>query len=312
MYKNTTLISCGDSFTFGQGTIDSPGTNSTRFQYRQYKNECNRLSYSGVLGEKYFKNTINVGYPGASNEGIYQQLITVYDKVKNNDEDYFYLIALTSPLRDLIMTLSPSHNNKYTVYDYNSMTWLEQKENPSGWVKSSDILKMRKTTCEDIVSYYRNDCTLLLKHIIQYNAVVDFLKARNLKFAIFDLLNYAPSDEGFLSMIMEAGHPGAFKAMGIFDNDIFELYFRDLNNNENPYYLNIHNIKKYDKYIGTDIKIQPINQLNVEQYLIGYGEDVLGTKKKIASTVPGDMHWNPLGHEICADLLIDWIRKHYE
>ena len=310
-HNKTLLVSCGDSFTFGQGITYPPDQNILK-NYQTYRDTSNRLSYTGVLARNYFSDYLNLGYPGASNEGIYQQVVTGYDKVKDLHEDYFFLVSLTNPNRDLVMTKSVQHARKFVQYDFNPLTYLEQKENPSGWVAESDIMKMKKSSVEDIIMYYRNDYTLLLKHIILYNAIVDFLKARNIKFVIFDLLNYVPNRKDMTNLIGDSGHFGVFRRTGIIDNDIFDLYFKNLENNDVPQYLNSYTLSQYNNYVGSDKKISPINKQNIDHYMIGYGEDVLGTKQKIQSVVPGDGHWNEIGHEICAELLADWIFKNYE
>ena len=71
-FSEYTLISLGDSFTFGQDTIPDPkkrsGEDSLTFG-RRWKNGCNKLSYTARITERMeFKYNVNFGVMGGNNE----------------------------------------------------------------------------------------------------------------------------------------------------------------------------------------------------------------------------------------------------
>ena len=78
--KEYTLLSIGDSFTFGQGTVppyerqDLSKSHKHKHSKRtQWSIDCNRNSYTEFLS-KHFKKTVNFGSPGASNDVLFHFL----------------------------------------------------------------------------------------------------------------------------------------------------------------------------------------------------------------------------------------------
>ena len=89
-----TLVSFGDSFTFGQGTIsqnDFPADS-------EWRSACNENSYTRFLKDTLgFKDYINLGVMGASNETSY---VLLSEFMRNNDtRKCFFLINFTAPER---------------------------------------------------------------------------------------------------------------------------------------------------------------------------------------------------------------------
>ena len=70
-FSEYTLISFGDSFTFGQDTVSqySIDHEDVRPIQKQYKQDCHNLSYTKILADKLrFKDSLNFGVLGGSNE----------------------------------------------------------------------------------------------------------------------------------------------------------------------------------------------------------------------------------------------------
>lgn len=312
-FENLTLVSLGDSFTFGQGIIAPPEELNMK-TYSVYCSETHGRNYTGLLEKKLnFKNSIQLGVPGGANSTVLNQLISLSDKFNNDFSNLFFVISLTEPTRDSILTFSNDHN-AYVNYEFKPNTLLEQKaaKKTGSWIEKSDIYKMSKNTVNEMYGYYLNDYTIMSKHIQILFSIIDLLRARNAKFIIFDMLNKALESFNNMSLdqIKLSGHPIWINRYYNINLDTISIYVDKILNNHIPEYLNSINItKNYTKYINTDITIKSHFKQNMTEYVLGYSYDVLGDKNSTASTVPDDFHWNDIGHDVCSDLLKDWILK---
>ena len=71
IFSEYTLVSFGDSFTFGEDTVPKPdfGEIVDKKLEKKYIEECNNNSYTQFLAENLgFKDSINFGLLGASND----------------------------------------------------------------------------------------------------------------------------------------------------------------------------------------------------------------------------------------------------
>ena len=184
---NRVLVSLGDSYTFGHGLFEqTPGMNM-----HTWKTKCNSLTYTQKVSDKLgFDYCINAGWSGSSNSNLYYTLIALYENLDKQNE-YFFIIGLTDYNRDTIFTKSSAHNDKYMMYDYSDTNWREHKKlNNSEWPGTSDIVKkLSKKTADDLVLYYNNKMSMILKTISSYYSMLLFFNANNIKFIIFDLMN---------------------------------------------------------------------------------------------------------------------------
>ena len=125
-----TLISLGDSFTFGQGTISggvdlAEYTAKMRVKFgdktRDFKPEYRRLnniySFTAHLSKNMsFKNSANLGVMGASNHNTVEYLHRIINSAKPTDK-LFFCINLTCPTRHdyLQATTDSSYSKIFTV-----------------------------------------------------------------------------------------------------------------------------------------------------------------------------------------------------
>lgn len=319
-YSNYTLVSFGDSFTFGQGLVSVK-----KFGGKwgpQMKEACNELSYVNMISNRLgVKNTINMAMPGASNAGILSTIRSFYDKHRDT-ENHLYVIALTLADRDEISSMRDTTGLQH-VYDFTYSGWREaktfiqrnKKEIIHAFGYNRDIYtNVSDTAMGEFMSYYMHKYTMLIKHIHVYNGIIDFLKSRNIKFVIVDLINDAPALNERFNILEEFELDGWRKTftddLHIIDNSLVELYYRDLENKTVPQYLNWYTFKNMTEFLGMNKEMTRETHKCVDDYVMKYGKDYLGDIEK--TRIPGDGHWNRLGHEIASHLIEDWIRKHYE
>lgn len=277
------LVSLGDSYTFGHGLVEpNPDMNL-------WKTECNRLSYTQKVSDKLgFDYCINAGWSGSSNSNLYYTLRTLYENLDKKNE-YFFLVGLTDYNRDTIFTKSSVHDGKHMMYDYSDTNWREHRKlNSSNWPGSSDIVnKLNNRTADDLVLYYNNKMSMILKTISAYYSILDFFIANNLKFVVFDLMNVTSQKRVYNIVINEFVKNGQQYVMSL--DTMYDLYYNDLIRNKVPFYLNQFNNNDFT---------------NMRDY-VNLFEDT-------RSYLKDDGHWNEKGHDICSDLIVDWIKKTHE
>ena len=330
-YSDYTLVSFGDSFCFGQGitaeadlTIHEARlkkfpTNQQRKEARlAYKKECQKLAYTNKVEEKLgFKKSINCGLPGSSNK---RTLTLLRNFTKNNkNEKIFYLVGLTHATRDLIMT-RPERPKKveWEGYDFVYNSWIAHKD--TAWdtrVESQrpDIYNMPPSVLQRMLMYYRNDYTSIVDHVMVYDSIIEHLESTGKPYIIFDLMNDLPWEIKRMNIINSLRRTSwaddllsDTPMLGFEDiSGYITSHYEGLINKTNPRYLNYFTIAEYNKFLGTDIEF---NDDRSPSNLMSYVKLFPGKLTK--SPIPDDGHWNVKGHELAANLLVDWIRKHYE
>ena len=165
-FSEYTLLSVGDSFAFGQGTIEhyhvkhgskADQTDSVR---QEWKTKCNSHSYvKHIEKELNFKQSVNLALPGCSDE---LSLINAEAWLnKNPKEKVFLLFSLTDPQRQIFF----------------------DKE------KQLDFLNTFKYTSDKNLDYYygilNNDISLTFKTYQFRKTLKRFIDSNNLKHYIF-------------------------------------------------------------------------------------------------------------------------------
>lgn len=324
-FSEYTLVSFGDSFCFGEGVTEEANLrkierehkhNDRKEARKKYRKVSNSKSYTKFL-EKIlgFKSSINYGIPGSSNKRILNNLRT-FTKEHHNDK-CFYVIGLSHCVRDLIMTKinHKTNNDKWEGYDFIYNSWNVTRKQKFGKLTRQDIYSMPHSSYMEMIQYYRNDFTVILDSIMIYHAIVDHLKLLKAKYVIFDGINdltYLMKNQNIANRVIP--HEWVSDMMADDDSinfkdtsEYIKAYDQELINMDNPYYLNYYSMQKhYKKYLGTNIQFDKNDVIrNMVEYVKFYPE-------KTQSPISGDEHWNKMGHRICAELLADWIRKHYE
>ena len=166
----------------------------------------------------------------------------------------------------------------------------------------------------EFMTYYMNKYTMLIKHIHVYNGIVDFLKSRNIKFVILDLINDTTALNDRFNILedfeLDNWRRVYTDGLQLIDNSLVEIYYKDLENKKILQYLNWYSMKELNEYIGMNKPNSRKSHKCIDEYALNYGKDHLGNAEKVR--IPGDGHWNALGHEVVSHLVEYWIRKHYE
>ena len=165
-FSEYTLLSVGDSFAFGQGTVQHPtiiqgiSADSDDEQRQEWKKVCNSHSYvKHIEKELNFKQSVNLALPGCSDE---LSLINAEAWLnKNPKEKVFLLFSLTDPQRQIFF----------------------DKE------KQIDFLNTFKYTSDKNLDYYygilNNDISLTFKTYQFRKTLKRFIDSNNLKHYIF-------------------------------------------------------------------------------------------------------------------------------
>ena len=165
-FSEYTLLSVGDSFAFGQGTVQHPtiiqgiSADSDDEQRQEWKKVCNSHSYvKHIEKELNFKQSVNLALPGCSDE---LSLINAEAWLnKNPKEKVFLLFSLTDPQRQIFF----------------------DKE------KQKDFLNTFKYTSDKNLDYYygvlNNDISLTFKTYQFRKTLERFLDTTNIKHYVF-------------------------------------------------------------------------------------------------------------------------------
>lgn len=103
-YSDYTLVSFGDSFTFGQGVV--PHYNDADYDREYWKEQCHANSYTKFISDELnFKDVINLGIPGNSNTNIVFQ---IENYLRSNDK-VFVLYNLTQQARTSVHLYDPEY-----------------------------------------------------------------------------------------------------------------------------------------------------------------------------------------------------------
>jgi len=103
-YSDYTLVSFGDSFTFGQGVV--PHYNDADYDREYWKEQCHANSYTKFISDELnFKDVINLGIPGNSNANIVFQ---IENYLRSNDK-VFVLYNLTQQARTSVHLYDPEY-----------------------------------------------------------------------------------------------------------------------------------------------------------------------------------------------------------
>ena len=165
-FSEYTLLSVGDSFAFGQGTVQHPtiiqgiSADSDDEQRQEWMKVCNSHSYvKHIEKELNFKQSVNLALPGCSDE---LSLINAEAWLnKNPKEKVFLLFSLTDPQRQIFF----------------------DKE------KQIDFLNTFKYTSDKNLDYYygvlNNDISLTFKTYQFRKTLKRFLDTTNIKHYVF-------------------------------------------------------------------------------------------------------------------------------
>jgi len=227
-FSEYTLVSFGDSFTFGQDTVPRYDTSikPVRPLQKQYKIDCNNLSYTKFISDSLgFKDSLNFGTLAASND---RSLIHLETFLRNNPKKkVFVLFNFTSSSRFLNI-FQKTEGREYIAIDMYPN--IDAKKHYKGITPRS---------IEEQYTYWRNSVQDVYSHIRNRRNLYYLLSSYNVPHVSFDGINntdwymlrdnpikYIDTYEGSFNEHMQNDEDYIFKEM-----DFFNSYYQELVDN---------------------------------------------------------------------------------
>lgn len=333
-YSEYTLISFGDSFTFGQDAIDGEHINPIAIKtssahhrlkangldgvIEMWKSECNEKAYTQIIADAFgFKNNLNFGVPGSSNERSLNLLDSFLRQ--NPTLKVFVLFNFTATSRHLnILKLEKEEiydRMPYDIVDVN-MTTLESRE---ATISGGDkYVGINKRSIENLFTYFRNEEQETYQHIKDRRALYNILSAYDVPHVSFDILN---GEDARILIVKPTHRINSNDGLGIetlYNNDesyvftemeLFESYTKEL----------IDNSPRLS-HIGLDCLAGAPNinifidelEPNKDGGKVIYRGD--GTKESDYLRYHSEygMHWSIEGHKEVAKLIEKFIKNKYD
>lgn len=247
----------------------------------------------------------------------------MYNYCKLNDtKNDFFVISLTSADREHLYSKKIDTGN-YAPTTLNLSSFEAVKRSKQFNVELHRDLSLN--AAKELMLHMNNDYTVLSKFIQTLDSILTLLKEYNIPYIIFDCINTFSSDNILKSLDPDKNIETSFFDLIFsqtstdfnYKSDIrIKEYYSDIVNEKIPTYLNQHTMQKYIRYFpGTEMEIpenyKTTSLVNVNRFVTLYGQLYLNNMDKVLSPVPGDAHWSVIGHKFAADILSEWILKHY-
>jgi hypothetical protein len=309
-FSEYTLISFGDSFTFGQDTVVKINSGDIHLQgadNKLWKLQCNEKSYTQVICDKMgFKNSLNFGVPGCSNDRSLNLLDSFLRQ--NPTLKVFVLFNFTATGRNLnILKL-----NKEPMYDIVDMT-----VNDPMWHDAKKYTGININTIGEYYTYFRNNIQECYLHIRDHRILYNMLSAYNVPHVTFDILNdmdarilrdnpikYMNNNDGLgIEYLYRSDEGYVFTEM-----EFFESYYKELTDNT-----------PLLSHIGIDY-LGGVNNFNifVKELDINKDNDNViyrgdGTKESDYNLYESEhgAHWSPEGHIEVATVIEKYMNENY-
>jgi hypothetical protein len=302
-WSEYTLVSFGDSFTFGQDTVhhDFPqmNDNDLKAKNKVWKSQCNKKSYTQVICNRMgFKDNLNFGIPGCSNE---RSLMLLESFLRQNPKKkVFVLFNFTSTSR--FMNMFKYREDKYSLVDITP-------ERASSEPTPSNQSGVTKKSMENYYTYFRNKMQEVYCHIRDRRMLLQLVSMYNVPHTTFDVLN--DMDSRILrDNPSQYIHSSASDCGSLYNNDenyvfdemeYFDSYYKELIDNSSPI-----------SHIGIDyLSNLPPGSINVMQYIGRTGIHKHNDYHAYTvGGVPGG-HWTREGHIEVAELVEKYINENY-
>ena len=297
-FSEYTLVSFGDSFTFGQDTVPEYKHQAHGLPaiHKQWKKDCNVNSYTQVIADRMgFKDNLNFGVLAGSNERSFTLLESFLRT--NPDKKVFVLFNFTSASR-FMNIFKKERKNQYDIVDL--IPNVEARE----WISEERYTSINAKSIIKHYTYWRNSVQDVYSHIKDRRNLYYLLSSHNTPHVTFDIINnidalmlrdnpleYILSNDGFgIDFMYKDDADYVLKEM-----DYFESYYKELVD-KSPLL----------SHIGIDL-------MNGQKNLVTY----LDNKAKFEhndidyySPMAGG-HWNIEGHIEVAKVIESFINDKY-
>jgi hypothetical protein len=312
-FSEYTLVSFGDSFTFGEDTVPVPEWYTSLAQQKEqkklekkYKKDCNSNSYTKFLSESLgFKDSINFGLQGASNDRSMMNLESFLRS--NKKKKVFILFNFTHPSRYIQFFKRDDKN------EYDSVNMLP---NYDGWKTEygNVYTGINTKTISQNWTFFRNSIQDVYNHVKQRRAIYYILSSYNVPYATFDGIND-------MDACMIRDNPMQYinkrKVDGCFVEQLYndESYIFKEMDFLNSYYEETVNNTPLLNHLLMDYSVKNLHNLNgkiekvdMNNYIWKIGIDRYDDKNNY---VTNNGHWTTEGHIEVAKVLEEFIRKSY-
>ena len=178
-FSEYTLVSFGDSFTFGQDIVQVPSLDSdNRFiKEKLYKEECNDKAYTQVVADRLgFKDSINFGVQGGSND---RSLMLLESFLRNNPKKKVFVLFNFTVTSRYIQFFKIDGEDKYELVNISNGVYDIDRKKYTG---------INKKSLAQNWTYFRNTIQEVYNHIKQRRAVYYILSSYNVPYVTFDTL----------------------------------------------------------------------------------------------------------------------------
>ena len=291
-FSEYTLVSFGDSFTFGQDVVSPYDTSvrDLRPVQKQYKIDSNNLSYTKCIADSMgFKDSLNFGTLAASNERSLMHLETF---LRNNPKKkVFVLFNFTSASRFLNI-FKDKVKSEYVMVDVYPNVLSE------GIESGREYMGITKKSVEAQYTFWRNSVQDVYSHIRDKRNLYYMLSTYNTPYVSFDIINkmdslilrdnpikYMDSYEGSFNSVMHSDENYIFKEL-----DFFNSYYKEL----------VDRTPLLCHHMGLEIWNRK-GAVNMNDYLNKHNE---------YETENG--HWNSRGHTEASHVIQKFINERYK
>ena len=306
-FSEYTLVSFGDSFTFGEDTIPEPELLKrepidTELE-QKYISECHSNTYTQFLAESLgFKDSINFGFLGASND---RSMMTLESFLRSNPKKkVFILFNFTSSSR-YAQFFKVDDKNEYEVVDMTtSMISTEGKVTYPWKTKYTGI---NSKNLADNWGLYRNSMQDVFNHVKQRRAIYYILSSYNVPYATFDGIND-------LDYRILRDNPFKYVSKKAVDGCYAKFMYND---DENYVFKEMNFLKSYRQEL---VNNRLLLENHIDMKYLNNNRNVLGFLNDQGNNYNGDVehyisnygiHWNIDGHMEVAILLYKFINERY-
>jgi hypothetical protein len=302
-FSEYTLVSFGDSFTFGQDIVQAPPYHYDRDKFikeKLYKEECNDKAYTQVVADRLgFKDSINFGVLGSSND---RSTANLESFLRNNPKKkVFVLFNFTSSSR-YVQFFKVDGENEYDVVDM-TPGFDGWKTDHNHWKTdhNHDYTGINSKTISQNWTYFRNTIQEVYNHIKQRRAVYYILSSYDVPYVTFDVLNdmdYRILRDNPLQYISNRNIDGCYSSL---------LY----NDDENYVFKEMDFLKAYYQELvdNTPLLKNHLIKLKLNNYIWKIGIDRYDDKNHYMTD---NGHWNSEGHIEVAKLIEKFINERYK
>lgn len=313
-FSEYTLISFGDSYTFGDGLVPIDKSNKKELSERYADNvrKTHQLTYTAHICRNLgFKDFINFGIPGGGNGHSIMHLMNFLEQTPNRK--FFVLFNVTDPQRIETVKINPEGKNA-TLHNINYAGFVSDKG---------------RNIADTIYSNFLTTETLIYNHVKFLYTLKTILKAYRCRYLVFDILNTVEKhiiNEPRFRMRSGSYFDHNMKYQGVnYIDDVYNIYIDKLHEGEHI----IDNYLNYNWFINNKSKKhkgRPVYNLDLAtkaEYLsridpdrkLGSGEKYTKDEHNIwirdCISKIDNGHWNELGHSVASGILGEAIESIY-